>query len=93
MSKDCRTSTLEMAWPRFWGKGLKTPAQLLQLGLRAQLCSVSQQIGTRERARAGIVTVLITEEEDEDGAAPPMLVASQDVVSVVSTGNGDAPGP
>jgi glycine reductase len=44
--------------------------------------------------RAGIPTVLITEEEDdEDGTAPPLLVASPDVVSVVSTGDGSAFGP
>jgi hypothetical protein len=44
--------------------------------------------------RAGIKTVLITEEEDdEDGTAPPLLVASPDVVAVVSTGDGSAPGP
>ena len=44
--------------------------------------------------RSGIPTVLITEEEDdEDGNAPPLLVASPDVVSVVSTGDGSAFGP
>ncbi len=44
--------------------------------------------------RAGIKTVLITEEEDnEDGNAPPLLVTEPEVVSVVSTGDGSAPGP
>ena len=43
---------------------------------------------------AGIKTVLITEEEDnEGGTAPPMLVTTPEVVSVVSTGDGSAPGP
>ena len=44
--------------------------------------------------RTGVKTVLITEEEDdEDGTAPPLLVAVPEVVSVVSTGTGGAPGP
>ncbi|MDP3062322.1 MAG: glycine/sarcosine/betaine reductase component B subunit [Chloroflexota bacterium] len=44
--------------------------------------------------RSGIKTVLITEEEDdEDGMAPPMLVSGPEVVAVVSTGTGSAPGP
>lgn len=44
--------------------------------------------------RAGIKTVLITEEEDdEDGTAPPLLVTAPEVVAVVSTGDGSAPGP
>ena len=44
--------------------------------------------------RAGIKTVLITEEEDdEEGTAPPLLVSSPEVVAVVSTGDGSAPGP
>ncbi len=44
--------------------------------------------------RAGIKTVLGTEEEDEeDGTAPPMLVTAAEVVAVVSTGDGSAPGP
>ena len=44
--------------------------------------------------RAGIKTVLITEEEDdEDGTAPPLLVTAPEAVSVVSTGDGSAPGP
>ena len=44
--------------------------------------------------RAGIKTVLITEEEDnEDGTAPPLLVAGPEVAAVVSTGDGGAPGP
>ncbi|HAL46883.1 MAG: hypothetical protein CL694_03515 [Chloroflexi bacterium] len=44
--------------------------------------------------QAGIKTVLITEEEDdEDGAAPPLLVDASEVVAVVSTGDGSAPGP
>ncbi|MDP7532948.1 MAG: glycine/sarcosine/betaine reductase component B subunit, partial [SAR202 cluster bacterium] len=44
--------------------------------------------------KAGIKVVLITEEEDdEDGTAPPLLVDSPEVVAVVSTGDGSAPGP
>lgn len=44
--------------------------------------------------RAGIKTVLITEEEDnENGNAPPLLVSSSDVAAVVSTGTGSAFGP
>jgi len=44
--------------------------------------------------RAGIKTILITEEEDdENGTAPPMLVTAPEVVAVVSTGTGSAPGP
>jgi len=44
--------------------------------------------------RSGIKSVLITEEEDdEDGTAPPMLVSGPEVVAVVSTGDGSAPGP
>jgi glycine reductase len=44
--------------------------------------------------KAGIKSVLITEEEDdEDGTAPPLLVSVPELVSVVSTGDGGAPGP
>jgi hypothetical protein len=44
--------------------------------------------------RASVKTVLITEEEDdEDGTAPPLLTTMPEVVSVVSTGTGSAPGP
>ncbi|MEE9231137.1 MAG: glycine/sarcosine/betaine reductase component B subunit, partial [Acidobacteriota bacterium] len=39
--------------------------------------------------RVGISTILMTEEEDnENGTAPPLLVSSPDIVSVVSTGTG-----
>jgi sarcosine reductase len=39
--------------------------------------------------RAGVKTVLMTEEEDnEDGTAPPLLVPAPEVVAVVSTGTG-----
>ncbi len=44
--------------------------------------------------RAGIKSVLITEEEDdEDGTAPPLLVTGPEVVAVVSTGTGSGIGP
>ena len=40
--------------------------------------------------RAGIATVLLTEEEDnEDGAAPPLLVSVPEMASVVSAGTGE----
>jgi glycine reductase complex component B subunit alpha and beta len=39
--------------------------------------------------KAGVKTVLLTEEEDnEDGTAPPLLVSSPEVVATVSTGTG-----
>jgi sarcosine reductase len=39
--------------------------------------------------KAGVKTVLLTEEEDnEDGTAPPLLVSAPEVVAVVSTGTG-----
>ena len=39
--------------------------------------------------RAGVKTILMTEEEDnEDGTAPPLLVPAPEVVAVVSTGTG-----
>jgi glycine reductase len=39
--------------------------------------------------RVGISTILMTEEEDnENGNAPPLLVSSPEIVSVVSTGTG-----
>lgn len=39
--------------------------------------------------RAGVLTVLMTEEEDnEGGTAPPLLVSAPEVVAVVSTGTG-----
>ena len=44
--------------------------------------------------KAGVKTVLITEEEDdEDGTAPPLLVTVPEVQAVVSTGTGSAYGP
>ena len=40
--------------------------------------------------RAGIATVLLTEEEDnENGAAPPLLVSVPEMASVVSAGTGE----
>ncbi len=40
--------------------------------------------------RAGIATVLLTEEEDnEDGAAPPLLVSVPEMAGVVSAGTGE----
>jgi glycine reductase len=44
--------------------------------------------------KADVKTVLITEEEDnEKGNAPPLLTTAPEVVSVISTGTGDAKGP
>ena len=44
--------------------------------------------------RAGIKTVLLTEEEDnENGAAPPFLFVPPEFVAGVSTGTGDMPEP
>jgi len=44
--------------------------------------------------RAGLKTVLITEEEDnEDGTAPPLLTAAPELVAVVSSGTGSSFGP
>ncbi len=41
--------------------------------------------------RAGIKTVMLTEEEDnEDGSAPPLLTSAPEVRAVVSTGTGTA---
>ena len=46
-------------------------------------------LGIRACERAGIPTVLLTQEEDnEDGTAPPLLMSAPEVVSVVSTGTG-----
>jgi glycine reductase len=42
--------------------------------------------------RAGISTVLMTEEEDnENGTAPPLLMSVPEVCSVISTGTGGVP--
>lgn len=44
--------------------------------------------------RAGIKSVLITEEEDnEDGTAPPLLTAAPEMVAIVSSGTGSSFGP
>ncbi len=44
--------------------------------------------------RAGIKSVLITEEEDnEDGTAPPLLTAGPEMVAIVSSGTGSSFGP
>ena len=44
--------------------------------------------------RAGIKSVLITEEEDNEGGnAPPLLAVSSEVVAIVSSGTGSSFGP
>ena len=44
--------------------------------------------------RAGIKSVLITEEEDnEEGNAPPLLAVSPEIVAIVSSGTGSSFGP
>lgn len=42
--------------------------------------------------RAGIKTVLLTEEDNENGAAPPLLFAPPEFAAGVSTGTGDVAG-
>ena len=69
-------------------KSLGANGAVLTTDIRGQRF-VETILGVRACERAGIPTVLLTQEEDnEDGTAPPLLMSAPEVVSVVSTGTG-----
>ncbi len=69
-------------------KSLGAEGAVLTTDIRGQRF-VETVLGVRACERAGIPTVLLTQEEDnEDGTAPPLLISAPEVVSVVSTGTG-----
>ena len=69
-------------------KSLGAKGAVLTTDIRGQRF-VETILGVRACERAGIPTILLTQEEDnEDGTAPPLLMSAPEVVSVVSTGTG-----
>lgn len=69
-------------------KSLGAEGAVLTTDIRGQRF-VETILGVRACERAGIPTVLLTQEEDnENGTAPPLLISAPEVVSVVTTGTG-----
>ena len=96
----CRTNWESMAEKQLMAdraahlaKRIKADGAIVTTNIRGQRF-VETILTVQACERAGIKAVLITEEEEnEDGTAPPLLTTAPEVVSVVSTGTGDAFGP